>query len=592
MVSPISFEVNAHDIHAHLFAVKLTIACPKANQIVSLPVWIPGSYLVREFSKHLQDLHAKQANAVVALKQLDKCSWLVNSIANTPLVLHYKIYASDNSVRAAWLDSQRGFFNGTSLFLCVQGQEDVQHLLTLKDIDLPTNWEVATALRPETISRNGFGSYLARNYDELVDSPVELGSFWSGCFEVADIPHRVIVAGAAPSFEGARLLTDIKTICETAIKFWHGKKPILENIPHRHYLFLLNAVHEGFGGLEHKNSTALICKRADLPSESQSDNGTPSNGYTTLLGLISHEYFHTWNVKRLRPKEFTRYDYTKENYTELLWFFEGFTSYYDELLLCRAGLISKSSYLELLSKSINQLLQTPGCGVQNVARASFDAWVKFYRPDANSVNATVSYYTKGALIALCLDSSLRQTGQANLDCLMRMLWLRCEGGPLTEDDLLAALADLTGKSFSNEIAQWVHSTDDLPLKSSLNHLGVGYEYENTSLADQLGLQVNQQQGIFIKSVLRKSIAEQAGFSAGDEWLGVEMVQGGYLQRWRLTRIEDLHLLIGSSSIFQALISRDQRLLILTISMPTILTKRSVKLRSSDTRLLDEWLLSN
>jgi len=408
------YRIEAADLHAHLYGVTLTIAQPAANQRVSLPVWIAGSYMVREFAKQITGISARQSKRNVAVRQLDKATWVVNCEAGKPLTLHYQVHAHDDSVRTAWLTTQRGFFNGTSLYLQAEGLADVPHQLELvaesfnaavNTHAISSKWQVATGLTPVKTDRQGFGTYVAANYDELVDCPVEMGAFWSGSFKACGIEHRFVVAGATPAFDGERLLRDSQKICETAIRFWHGKKQ--SATPHKNYVFMLNAVADGYGGLEHRNSTALICNRADLP---RLDDAKQSEGYTTLLGLISHEYFHTWNVKRLRPAEFARYDYTQENYTELLWFFEGFTSYYDDLLLRRAGLIDDAQYLKLLNKTINQVLQTPGREVHSVAQSSFEAWTKYYRQDANSPNLTVSYYTKGALVALCLDLSLRQHG--------------------------------------------------------------------------------------------------------------------------------------------------------------------------------------
>ena len=581
----VGYVVRALDLHAHLFEVTLTITQPAADQVVSLPAWIPGSYLVREFAKHLQGLQARQGNKLVAITQRDKCSWQIHAKAGKALVLSYQVYAFDSSVRTAWLDTQRGFFNSTSLCLRVHGQEDTPHHLTLIDAGLPKDWQAATALPAQRVSKHGFGDYLAASYDELVDSPVELGPFWRGEFVAAGIPHHFIVSGAPASFDGTRLLADTRTICEAEISFWHGKQP--HQAPQRHYLFMLNAVHDGYGGLEHRNSTALICKRADLPRHGQAVSGTPSDGYTTLLGLISHEYFHTWNVKRLRPVEFARYDYAQENYTELLWFFEGFTSYFDDLLLRRAKLIDNAHYLKLLAKTINQVLQTPGRQVQSVAQSSFDAWVKYYRQDENTANATVSYYTKGSLVALCLDLSLRHGGKTSLDAVMRALWQRCQGGPMTQDDLLAVLAELSGRSYAAELQQWVHGTADLPLKKLLKLHGIHFEEEPAPLPDQLGLKLNEQQGIRVKSVLRGSAAEQAGFAAGDEWLGVEIGQGKTSQRWRLNKLDELATYLGSDTSCQALIARDQRLMTLSVSLPG--TVRHVKLSVTDAKPVNAWL---
>ena len=348
---------------------------------------------------------------------------------------------------------------------------------------------------------------------------------------------------------------------------------------------MLNAVHDGYGGLEHRNSTALICARSDLPRTSAPHT---NDGYTTLLGLISHEYFHAWNVKRLRPSEFARYDYRQENYTELLWFFEGFTSYYDDLLLRRAGLLDDAAYLKLLTKSVNQVLQAPGRHVQSVAQASFDAWVKFYRMDENTPNATISYYSKGARVALCLDLTLRNEG-STLDDVMRTLWQRCEGGAMAESDLRAVLQQLTGRSFDAEIDAWVHSTADLPLAQLLAAHGVALQPEAAQPAQRLGLRVSENHAVQIKTVLRGGLAERAGMAAGDEWLGIE-VDG---QGWRLSKLEQLQLLAGDGAAITALVSRDGRLLRLPLPLPlhqpADAASDTVALHITDAGAVQRWL---
>ena len=236
------YTVDASDLHAHLFRVTLTIPQPAAQQTVSLPVWIPGSYLVREFSKHLQRLAARQGRRSAPITQLDKCTWQVDCQADKPLSLQYEVYAFDPSVRTAWLDSQRGFFNGTSLCLRVHGQEDRPHRFQLQPVKGRADWQAATGLTPVKVDKRGFGLYQAANYDALVDCPVELGAFWSGSFTVCGIPHRFVVAGALPSFDGDRLLADTQKICEAEIRFWHGQgKSAGQKAPHKNYLFMLNA---------------------------------------------------------------------------------------------------------------------------------------------------------------------------------------------------------------------------------------------------------------------------------------------------------------------------------------------------------------
>jgi predicted metalloprotease with PDZ domain len=592
---PLHYRVEIGDLHAHLFRVTLTIAQPEALQRVSLPVWIPGSYLVREFSKNLQKLEARQTGRTpLAVEQLDKCTWQVQCSPAKALVLRYEVYANDNSVRTAWLDAHRGFFNGTSLCLKVQGHEKSEHVLEVPAPKGLKGWSLATGLAPRATGKQGFGSYTAADYDELVDCPVEMGAFWSGTFTVRGVPHRVVVAGAAASFDSARVLDDTHKICEAEIRFWHGaKKP-----PFQNYLFMLNAVDDGYGGLEHRNSTALICKRQDLP---RAGEPRTSEGYTTLRGLISHEYFHTWNVKRLRPAEFESYDYTGENYTRMLWFFEGFTSYYDDLLLRRAGLLDNAGYLKLLNKTINQVMQTPGRLVQSVAEASFDAWVKYYRQDENTPNATVSYYTKGALVALCFDLTLRGEGKehhhrgakaATLDDVMRALWLRCKAGPMREADFAEELAVAGHRSFAAELAGWVHGRDELPLKALLQQHGVAVTEEPAQMAHRLGLRVAESQGaVQVKNVLRGGAAERAGFAPGDEWLGLEpagrAATRGTDGGWRMSRLEDLTHYAGNAKKVIALVSRDKRLMRLELAMPPTLT--TWRLAVQDAALMDQWL---
>jgi predicted metalloprotease with PDZ domain len=574
------YRVEIADIHAHLFRVTLHVDQPAAQQRVSLPVWIPGSYLVREFAKNLQRLAARQGGRPVAVQQLDKCNWQVECVPSQPLVLTYEVYAFDNSVRTAWLDVHRGFFNGTSLCLKVHEQENSVHALEIVASKPVAGWEVATGLSPLKVGKRGFGVYVAADYDELADCPVEMGTFWSSEFKAGGVPHRIVVAGASESFDGARLANDIHRICETEIRFWHDRK----RPPHRNYLFMLNAVDDGYGGLEHRNSTALIASRRDLPKRGET---RMADGYVTLLGLISHEYFHTWNVKHLRPAEFTHYDYTRENYTQLLWFFEGFTSYYDDLLLRRGGLIDDATYIKLLNKTINQVLQTPGREVQAVAQASFDAWVKYYRQDENTANATVSYYTKGALVALCFDLTLRAEGRTNLDEVMRALWQRCKAGPMTEADFAAVLKELGGRAFGREIAAWVHGTKDLPVQELLQAQGITVLEEPAQLQQRLGLRVGEAGGsIQVKTVLRGGAGELAGLAANDEWIGLEVAGNG----WRLAKLDDLLLYAGDHKKVIALVARDRRLLRLELNLPAAVTTWRLALR--DAAKAQPWLAAH
>ncbi|MBC7995245.1 MAG: M61 family metallopeptidase [Rhizobacter sp.] len=556
----ISHRLEIADAHAHLYRVTLTIPQPAPDQRVSLPAWIPGSYLVREFARHLSGLQAKQGASEVGLTQLDKATWVASCKGKSALTISYFVYAFDNSVRTAFLDAHRAFFNGTSVFLRVHGREAEPQRLELRG--LPKGWKVATAL-PAIKAQ----TFEAADYDELVDHPVEMGTFWRGEFKAAGVPHEFAVAGALPDFDGERLLADARRICEAEIGFWHGKKKTF----FKRYVFMLNVVEDGYGGLEHRASTALIASRRDLPQRGKTDSKDLSDGYVTLLGLISHEYFHTWNVKRLRPVEFKTFDYTQENYTELLWFFEGFTSYYDDLLLLRAGLIDEARYLKLLAKTLTGVLGLPGRKVQSVAQASFDAWVKYYRGDENTPNATISYYTKGSLVALALDLTLRSEGQGSLDDVMHLLWERSEGGPISEADIAAALAEVGGRSYAKELQQWVHGTDDLPWQSLLAKAGVAWNQQPPSVAQRLGLRVSESAltGIKVSNVLRGGAAEAAGVSAGDELIAVD--------GWRLRRLDELTRLMTAQQPAQLLLSRDQRVHTLAIELPPEPTSGAVSL---------------
>ena len=562
-----SYRFDATDTRAHRFHVTCTVERPSPRQRISLPAWIPGSYLVREFSRHVSGVRARQRGDDVAVRQLDKATWEIEAAVDAELVIDYDVYAFDPSVRAAWLDAERGFFNGTSVFMRVEGAEGHPHRVELQA--LPEGWRVATALTPEGIDGDGLGRYRAVDYDELVDHPVELGRFWRGDFLAAGVPHVFVVAGALPDFDGERLLADVARICEAQIRFWHGAGADAAKPPFGRYLFLLNAVDEGHGGLEHRASTALLAARRDLPKRGLAkDPAELPDGYVSLLGLVSHEYFHTWNVKRLKPREFARYDYARENYTRLLWFFEGFTSYYDDLFLVRAKLIDEARYLKLVARAITSVAGMPGRSLQSLADASFDAWVKYYRSDENTPNATVSYYTKGALVALALDLTLRREGAGTLDQVLQRLWVASDGGPIDEADIAAALERVGGRSFAPELAAWVHGTGELPLQALLQDVGIDWQAGPPTVAQRLGLRASESAltGVKVTHVLRGGAAEAAGVSAGDELLA--------LGNWRLRRLDDAARIAEAGQHVPLLVGRDQRVLSLDVVWPDDATSGS------------------
>jgi len=559
----IHYRIEVADAAAHQFKVTLTIADPAPEQQLSLPVWIPGSYMVREFSRHLSLLQARQGTQPRPLVQLAKDRWSVATSGRAALVVTYFAYAFDPSVRTAWLCDDRGFFNTTSLCLAVEGRTAEPHRLEL--YRLPAGWDVATGMtRVDAPAKPGKAVKGAKaapartqvfesaDYDELADHPFELGPFWRGSFTAGGVVHEFVVSGAWPQFDGARLLADAKRICDQQIAFWHGSgKP-----PFARYVFMLYATEDGYGGLEHRASTALIAARKDLPRLGVA--GT-NDGYVTLLGLISHEYFHTWNVKRLKPAEFLPYDFSQENYTELLWFFEGFTSYYDDLFLLRAGLIDAARYVKLVGRAMNGVRQSPGQHVQSVAEASFDAWVKYYRADENTPNSTVSYYTKGSLVALRLDLALRAGGKATLDDVMRALWRDAPGGGVTEELILKTVSRLGGKALAAELRGWVHERGELDVLPALARVGVEPEVEALTLATELGIRVSEGPvtGVQVKAVLAGGAGAAAGLSAGDEILAVD--------GWRVRRLDDALAWVRTGAAFELLVVRQQRVRTLAVA---------------------------
>ncbi|WP_312512675.1 PDZ domain-containing protein [Massilia sp.] len=526
----IRYTIVPKDLAGHLFNVTVTVASPDSDgQEFALPAWIPGSYMIREFARNIVRIRAEAADGTVQLTKLDKHSWRAAPCAG-PLTLHYEVYAWDLSVRAAHLDQTHGFFNGTSVFLRVVGQEDVLHGV---DIQRPADpaakaWRVATAMPEAGAKRYGFGLYAAANYDELIDHPVEMGDFALASFTAHGIEHDIVITGRVPNLDMARLQADLKAICETQIAFF---EPQTKRAPLERYVFMTMAVGDGYGGLEHRASTALICARADLPSTATPRGAEPGEGYLRFLGLCSHEYFHTWNVKRIKPAVFAPYDLQTENYTPLLWLFEGFTSYYDDLMLVRAGIIGEATYFKLLAKTVGGVLRGSGRLKQSVSDSSFDAWSKYYRQDENSPNAIISYYTKGSLIALAFDLTIRaKTGGAkSLDDVMLALWTRYgrdfyngAGRGVTDAEVEALFDEVSGLKLKSLFERWVRGTDDLPLAKLFAPLGVKLAEERKSGKPSLDAGIGRDAlGAKLTQVHEGGAAHVAGLSAHDVIIAID-----------------------------------------------------------------------
>jgi predicted metalloprotease with PDZ domain len=529
----IQYAIVPKDLAGHLFEVTLNVAAPDPQgQVFALPAWIPGSYMIREFSRNIVQIRAESNGKPVALTKLDKHSWQAAPVDGA-LTVRYEVYAWDLSVRATHLDQTHGFFNGTSVYLRVLGQEHEPHQT---DIQRPTDdaaktWRVATALPELDAKRYGFGTYIAANYDELIDHPVEMGDFALATFKAHGIPHDIVISGRVPNLDMTRLQADLKAVCETQIAFF---EPRSKRAPMDRYVFLTLAVGDGYGGLEHRASTALICARADLPSSATPKSLDVNDGYLKYLGLCSHEYFHTWNVKRIKPAVFAPYDLQAEAYTPLLWLFEGFTSYYDDLMLVRSGIISEAVYLKQQAKTICSVLRGSGRSKQSVADSSFDAWGKYYRQDENAPNAIVSYYTKGSLVALMFDLTIRARtdGKKSLDDVMLALWERygrdfypSGGRGVTGPEVEMLFDEVSGLKLKPLFERYVRGTDELPLAKLYAPFGVKLVDERKNAKPSFDVGTGREGAdCKLTHVHEGGAAHRAGLSAGDVLVAIDGVR--------------------------------------------------------------------
>jgi predicted metalloprotease with PDZ domain len=524
-IPAIQYTVHAADLDGHRYDVTLRIANPNpAGQVLRMPAWIPGSYLIRDFSKHIESITAFSvtggAETELHLERIDNDTWKLPAVAADAVIeVRTTVYAFDTSVRTAYLDSERGFFNPSSLCLAVEGQTHLPTALAIAPIG---TWSVQTSLSRVKTDAAGFGFYLAPNYDALLDHPVALGHFQTIEWKSRGVPHSMVIQGCLHEVDRKCLAGDLAAICDSIIDLF---EPKTKRAPFQRYLFLVNAVLSGYGGLEHSDSTALLCNRDHLPQA-----GCPLNDdhYREFLGLCSHEYIHAWLVKRIQPKAFQPYDLHGRNHTRLLWLFEGFTSYYDDLQLLRSKRIALQSYLDLVAKNWNMVLRGPGRHKQSVADSSFDAWTKYYQADEHTPNAVVSYYAKGALIALGLDLLIRvQTRQRkSLDTVMQLLWAahgKTQEG-LAEDGfdrmVLAAIGPDFKKPWLQFKTRYIEGTHDLPLAQWLTVQGIVVTNKKMSPLENMKLQwamrhSDQSGWVKVTHVLDGGIAQRAGLAPGD-----------------------------------------------------------------------------
>ena len=504
------YQIEFDDYRQHLIHVTLRFVADP-TQVLSLPTWIPGSYLIREFSKHIESVRAyDEEGRLLEIQKFEKNKWRLFNTDHELITVEYDVYAYDLSVRGAYVDQTRLYVNPACACLGLEGQEDKAVEVELFLPDELKHFQLATGMASKSLVKGRF-TLKAKNYAELIDAPFELAEQTRFSFEANGIPHEFVVSGKH-AMNAARMQQDIEKICATEISMFGSA-------PFSNYTFMTMATANSYGGLEHPNSTSLISPREDLPKANEPEE--PSEDYQRFLGLCSHEYFHSWLVKFIRPENFVNYDLNKEGYTSLLWIFEGFTSYYDDLILLRSGVISQASYIKLLKTQIDRYLQNPGRFVQSVSESSFDAWVKFYRQDENSNNAGTSYYNKGCLVALCLDLGLRLRG-SSLDALMRKLYENAQKGIQVHERTIVELCnELTGDNWIEQINHLINTTDELPLDQLLPEFGLSYSLKNDKSLP-LGLKlVDKPEGVLVQSARRDGAAAQAGLSAHDVIIAID-----------------------------------------------------------------------
>lgn len=512
----ISFTVSMLKPHTHLLDVELRVKRRAGGEtapaeVLVMPVWTPGSYLIREFARHVQDFVAVDANgSALQWEKINKNSWRVATNGSRDWRATYRVYANELSVRTSQLNSDHAFWNNAALLMYLEGYLNSPSTL---QIIAPQPWKVATGLPPTPGPKNTFR---AENFDVLYDSPVEVSSFKTLSFDVKGVPHRIVIDGEG-NYEPERMRRDVQKIVEASIDLMGGE------IPYKDYTFILHLRADTGGGLEHLNSTALGYRRF---------NFKPEAGYRGFLGLVAHEFYHLWNVKRIRPDALGPFDYTKENYTKLLWVAEGVTSYYQGIILRRAGLITDREFLAATARSFQDLQKIPGRKVMSAEDASFDTWIKFYRPDENSVNSQVDYYDKGSIVGLLLDLEIRKLskGAKSLDDVMRHLYTEFykKDRNYTPVDFQKACELMAGASLEDFFSKYVRGREELDYNASL--IAAGLRLDTTGLTGTqkpvetayLGADLVQEgDRLMVSRVYAGSPAYEQGLNTGDQIVAMD-----------------------------------------------------------------------
>jgi len=499
----VNYSISFPNPQNHYCQVNMEFTAATDNPIVGLPVWTPGSYLVREYSKNLEKIEATVNNSVTNISKMAKNHWKIKAKKKDKVSITYLIYCNEVSVRTNFITAEHAFLAPAATCMYVKGMETEKHQVT---INPPNNWKkIACALSD---SKNPF-IINADNYDLLVDAPIEVGNHDEFSFIARGVEHKVAMVGKNNA-DYVQLAKDMQKIVETAIN-------VFDELPVKNYTFIVQHVENGGGGLEHLNSTVLMMSR---------NNYADREKYINFLSLVAHEYFHLWNVKRMRPMELGPFNYDVENYTEMLWFFEGFTAYYDELILFRAGYIGEYAFLKRVTDNIEKNDLRGGSKVQTVADASYDAWIKAYRPDENSANTTISYYGKGAVIATLLDIKIcsETKGKKNLDALMQALYTKYKANPkqgFVEQDIYILAKEIAETNLDNFFKPLVNSTQKADYTAYFNLVGLQFNEIINITKSYLGTSSKNMDGkITVQAVHRNTPAYEAGINVGDEYIAI------------------------------------------------------------------------
>ncbi len=505
----IHYQVAMPQPESHLFEVTLKVTHWQASALdLKMPVWTPGSYLVREYAKQVQDfqVHCSESGKALVSSKLSKNHWQIETSDRAEITVSYRVFANELSVRTNHLDTTHGYFNGAALFFFIPGYEQQQ--LVIEIIPPYQNWQVTTTLNSIEGKKN---TYIAPDFDTLVDSPFEIGTQQIYDFEVLGKPHQLAIWGHGNA-KVQQIIADTKKIIEVEAEIFDG-------LPYQRYLFLLHLSASGYGGLEHKDSCSLNYPRFGFRKQEK---------YHRFIQLVAHEFFHLWNVKRIRPQALEKFDYEQENYTTSLWFCEGTTSYYDLLIPCWAGLYDRKTFLEAISKDITRLQTTPGRKVQPVSESGFDAWIKLYRRDANSDNNQISYYLKGEMVSLLLDLLIRaqSQNQRSLDDIMRQMWQRfgMEEVGFTPQQLKDVIESVAQQDLTEFFQCYVDGTQELPFNEYLEPFGLELQpVKEEEATPYLGMRLDNKDKskATVRFVEANAPAEAAGIDSGDELLALE-----------------------------------------------------------------------